>query len=47
MEPFIRKTGLAEPILAALRKAWDTAADVEKERIRRIKEVYESYFAEE
>ncbi len=46
MENFIEKQNLAPSILDALRKAWDAANNVEKARIRRIKEVYENYFAE-
>ncbi len=46
MDNFIVKTNLTDPILRCLRGAWEKANDVEKARIRRIKEVYENYFAE-
>ncbi|MBE6599400.1 MAG: DUF4838 domain-containing protein [Ruminococcaceae bacterium] len=45
MDTFVGDWNLAEPILTTLRHAWDAANDVEKTRIRRIKEVYEDYFA--
>ena len=47
MDTFVGKWNLQGDMIAALRRAWDAANDVEKKRIRRIKEVFESYFAEE
>ncbi len=45
MDTFVGKWGLQDEMIAALRRAWDKANDVEKKRIRRIKEVFEEYFA--
>ncbi len=47
MDNFVYLLDLEDDMIAALQNAWDAANDVEKERIRRIKEVFESYFAEE
>jgi len=46
MDNFVYLPDLEDEMIAALQNAWDAADDVEKERIRRIKEVYENYFAE-
>ncbi|MBQ4289682.1 MAG: DUF4838 domain-containing protein [Clostridia bacterium] len=45
MDTFIGKWGFQDEMLSALRKAWELADETEKKRIRRIKEVFESYFA--
>ncbi len=47
MDTFVGKWNLQGDMIAALRRAWDAANDVEKKRIRRIKEVFESYFAKD
>ncbi|MBQ4289681.1 MAG: DUF4838 domain-containing protein [Clostridia bacterium] len=44
METFVRKWDLQDRILLCLREAWDLADEAGKRRIRRIKEVFESYF---